>query len=157
MKTMAGVSAGIEPRFARRVELKRSLEARRRELAANLHERMRVVRAEHGRNALGGGLDDADLSEVDIQEDIELGLIQMKAELLSRIEESIARLDAGVYGYCSSCGEEIAVARLRALPFAVRCRECEEQDETDRRRARTDQEQFTFATPSTKFSEVSHG
>ena len=139
MKTKARGSTEIEPRLARRVELKRSLEARRRELAVNLHERMRVVRTEHGTNGLGGGLDDGDISEIDIQEDIELGLIQMKAEVLKRIDESIARLDAGVYGYCSSCGEEIAMARLRALPFAVRCRDCEEQDETERRRARTDQ------------------
>lgn len=144
MKTKAGGSAEIEPRLARRIELKRSLEARRRELAVNLHERMRVVRAEHGTNALGGGLDDGDISEIDIQEDIELRLIQMKAEILKRIDESIARLDAGVYGYCSSCGEEIAMARLRALPFAVRCRDCEEQDETERLRARTDQGHLHF-------------
>jgi DnaK suppressor protein len=146
MKAKAGVSAQIDSRRARGLELKRSLEARRRELAVNHHERMRVVRAEHGTHALGGGLDDGDISEIDIQEDIELRLIQMKAEILKRIDESIARLNAGVYGYCSSCGEEIAMARLRALPFAVRCRECEEQDETERRRARTDQEPIRFGT-----------
>ena len=125
----------MTPRMA---ELRRSLEARRRELLANVHERMRVMRDEHETNPVKGGMDDGEVSEVDIQEDIELGLIQMKAETLSLIDESIARLDAGVYGYCSSCGGEIAMSRLRALPFAVRCLECEAQDEMNRLRTRKD-------------------
>jgi DnaK suppressor protein len=33
------------------------------------------------------------------------------------------------YGDCFECGDEIAEARLRALPFAVRCRECEQSRE----------------------------
>jgi DnaK suppressor protein len=98
------------------------------------------MRAEHGIRAIEGGLDDGEVSEVDVQEDIDLALIQIRAETLSRIDESIARLEAGVYGQCSSCGEEIATFRLRALPFAVRCRECEEHQETELRRARIDRE-----------------
>jgi DnaK suppressor protein len=144
MKRQTKVSAGIAPRLARLAELRGSLEARRRELAANLHERMRTVRAGRGTLALRGDPDDGGVPEVDIQEDIELGLIQMKAETVTRIDEAIGRLDAGVYGYCASCGEEIAIARLRALPFAVRCRRCEEQDETDRQRLRADQRHAGF-------------
>jgi RNA polymerase-binding transcription factor len=128
----------IEPRLTRRAELRRSLEERRSELVAKLHERMRTMRAEHEIREIQGGLDDGEVSEVDIQEDITLALIKRRTETLSRIDESIARLEAGVYGQCSSCGEEIATSRLRALPFAVRCRECEEHQETERRRARID-------------------
>jgi DnaK suppressor protein len=139
MKTKGNIPAEIEPGLTRSAELRRSLEERRSELVANLHRRMRVVRAERGMNAVGGGLDDGEVSEGDMQEDIELALIQLRAETLSRINASITRLEAGVYGQCASCGEEIATSRLRALPFAVRCRECEEQDETEHRRARADQ------------------
>ena len=139
MKTKEQVPTGIDPRLTRHDELRCSLEDRRRELAAALSKRMRGVRTDRGMNARGGGLDDGEVSEVDIQEDIELALIQMRAETLGRLDESIARLEAGVYGRCAACGEEIARARLRALPFAVRCRECEAQDEADRRRALTDQ------------------
>lgn len=137
LKTKGNVPAEIEPRRTRRDELRRSLEERRSELVMTLHEKMRVVRAEHRKNAPGGGLDDGEMAE-DSQEDIELALIQMRAEILGSVNESIARLEAGVYGQCASCGQEIAMSRLRALPFAVRCRGCEEQDETERRRARTD-------------------
>jgi DnaK suppressor protein len=141
MTTRAKRSASThaEPDLSRRDELKRSLEQRRNELVAMLHQRMQVVRTEHEMHSLAGKLDDGEVSEVDIQEDIELALIQMKSETLGHIDESLARLEAGVYGQCSSCGQPIATSRLLALPFAVRCRPCEEQNETQRQRTRADQ------------------
>ena len=35
---------------------------------------------------------------------------------------------------CEACGEPIGESRLRAIPFAVRCRNCEEIQEATRRR-----------------------
>jgi DnaK suppressor protein len=55
----------------------------------------------------------------------------MKAETVSRIDAALRRLEAGVYGDCSQCGSPIAAERLRALPFAVRCRKCESSREQD--------------------------
>jgi DnaK suppressor protein len=81
-------------------------------------------------------MDQGETSEVDIQEDIELALIQMKAETLNKINEALARLEAGRYGFCFECGEEISEARLRALPFAVRCKDCEEARENAANRER---------------------
>ncbi len=43
------------------------------------------------------------------------------------IDAALARIDAGTYGVCISCGGNIARGRLTALPFAVRCAECEEE------------------------------
>jgi DnaK suppressor protein len=122
---------------SRRAELRQLLAARRRELVATLQEKIKGVRADRGENLGRGGLDEVEASDVDMQGDIELALIQMRAETLGRIDEAIARLEAGLYGNCNSCGEEIAGPRLRALPFAVRCRDCEELEETERQRART--------------------
>ena len=72
----------------------------------------------------------------DIQDDIEFALIQMKAETLSKINEALTRLEEGAYGYCFECGEDIAEARLRALPFAVRCKDCEQARENAIQRER---------------------
>ena len=71
-------------------------------------------------------LDEGESSEVDIQEDIEFALIQMKAETLNKIDAALRRLNEDTYGVCFECGAEIAEQRLRALPFAVRCKDCEE-------------------------------
>jgi DnaK suppressor protein len=123
--------------LSRHDELRQVLEHRRRELVTALHDRIKGVRAE--RSAFPGrdGLDEVEASDVDAQEDIELALIQMRSETLARIDAAIARLEAGLYGHCYSCGDEISASRLRALPFAVRCRDCEELDEAERQRARS--------------------
>jgi DnaK suppressor protein len=60
----------------------------------------------------------------------------MKSETLNKINDALGRLEQGDYGYCFDCGEEIAEKRLRALPFAVRCKDCEEARENAEQRER---------------------
>ena len=75
-----------------------------------------------------------------LQSEIEVALLQMNSDLVSKIRSALARLDAGHYGRCRDCGEEIAAARLRALPFAARCRTCQEDvDSAERRERRLEQ------------------
>ena len=122
---------------SRYTELKKMLEERRAELQAAVQGKMRDVRAE---GTWGGKLnevlDAVESSEADIQEDLEFALIQMKSETLNKVVDALARLDQGDYGNCFECGEEIAEKRLRALPFAVRCKDCEEAREVAERRER---------------------
>ena len=122
---------------SRYTELKKMLEERRSELQAAVQGKMRDVRAE---STWGGKLnevlDAVESSEADIQEDLEFALIQMKSETLNKVVDALARLDQGDYGNCFECGEEIAEKRLRALPFAVRCKDCEEAKEVAERRER---------------------
>ena len=66
-----------------------------------------------------------DSSDADVQSSLDFALLQMNTDTLKRIDEALARLDAGQYGTCIECREDIAERRLRALPFAVRCHECE--------------------------------
>jgi RNA polymerase-binding transcription factor len=118
-------------------DLKQMLDGRRREIHAEVQGKMRGVREE---GTWGGKLnevlDAVESAEADIQEDIEFALVQMKSETLNKINDAIARLEHGEYGNCFDCGEEIAEKRLRALPFAVRCKDCEEARETAEQRER---------------------
>src|SRR5215210_6314190 len=122
-KSKVGTETQVRSRYS---DLKDMLEDRRREVQG----KMRDVRAE---GAWGGKLnevlDAVESSEADIQGDIELALIQMKSETLNKINDALVRLEQGDYGNCFECGEEIAEKRLRALPFAVRCKDCEEARE----------------------------
>jgi DnaK suppressor protein len=120
----------------RYAELKNILEERRREIMGQVQDKIRDVRTEGANNPAVGVLDAVESSEADIQDDIEFALIQMKAETLHKIEEALRRLDEGTFGYCFECGEEIGERRLRALPFAVRCKDCEEARETAQQRER---------------------
>ena len=123
------------PRFDdRNAELRRMLEERKREVLTEVQGRIRDARSEAASS--GKMLEAGESAESDIQEDIEFALIQMKSETLNKINEALRRLDEGTYGNCFECGEEIAGARLRALPFAVRCKDCEEARETAEQRER---------------------
>jgi DnaK suppressor protein len=110
------------------------LEERVRELANDVEHKIREVRADGGQDR--GGLDEGETSESDVQTDIGLALLQIKVEMLEGITASIRRLEQGTYGDCLNCGAEIHEARLRALPFAMRCRECAEVEEAVARRER---------------------
>jgi DnaK suppressor protein len=134
----ANTKKGAEPQGRSRYdELKQMLEDRRREIQAEVQGKMRDVRAE---GTWGGKLnevfDAVESSEADIQDDIEFALIQMKSETLNKINDALMRLEQGDYGNCYECGEEIAEKRLRALPFAVRCKACEEAREVAEQRER---------------------
>jgi RNA polymerase-binding transcription factor DksA len=79
---------------------------------------------------VGDVVDMAESAEVDLQEELGFALMQMKAETLVRTNDALRRLEAGTFGVCAACGDDISEARLRALPFAVRCTECEKRRET---------------------------
>jgi len=125
MKTITGKLASpiAEGRYA---DLKRMLDERRREILSEVQGRIRDQREADAWGKVHEVLDAGESSEADIQEDLEFALIQMKAETLAKINDALGRLDGGNYGNCADCGGEISDKRLRALPFAVRCKECEE-------------------------------
>ena len=58
---------------------------------------------------------------------IQLKLKQTDAKILRAIEEALWRIDNGTYGVCRDCGEPIAEARLRAIPWARVCVKCKEK------------------------------
>jgi DnaK suppressor protein len=136
-KPTAGLDEQGRGPTSRYAELKAMLEERRRAIHAEVQGKMRDVRAE---GAWGGKsnevFDAVESSEADIQDDIEFALIQMKSETLNKIDDALARLEQDNYGYCFECGEQIAEKRLRALPFAVRCKDCEEAREVAEQRER---------------------
>src|SRR5688500_9132740 len=110
------------------------LEELRRELLIAIKGKICDVRAVGNKDC--DVLDQIESTEVDIQDNIEYALIQMKSQTLTKVDAALRRLEEGSYGDCFECGDEIAEARLRALPFAVRCKDCEEARETAERRER---------------------
>ena len=118
----------------RYAELRHILEDRRRELSQELRRQFHDVRAIGPADTAQGVIDAEEVAVSDIQEDIEIALMQMKSETLNRVNEALGRLEAGSYGFCYECGDEIAEVRLKALPFALRCKDCEEEREQNEAR-----------------------
>jgi DnaK suppressor protein len=105
--------------------LKALLEERRHEIQMKLRSLRETLPAD------ATVVKDAEEQSVDdFVQDIDFALMQMKSETLGRIDQAIQRLESGTYGLCDECGEEIAAARLKALPFAALCRSCQEEQES---------------------------
>ena len=117
---------------SRERDLRRILHDRQREIEGDVRTRIRDARTDRASEVF----DEVDHSDAAMQEEMDFALIQMKAETLARVDEALARLEAGSYGRCFECGGEISEKRLRALPFAGRCTVCEEKNEQVRGRAR---------------------
>ena len=121
----------IDPRYT---ELRQMLEVRRRDLQLNLGVKLRDLAANNGHDReLIGAVDAAEASDSDLHQDIAITLTEMTAEVMGRADEALARLAGGVYGSCVDCTEEISLKRLSAVPFALRCRDCEELREISER------------------------
>lgn len=56
-------------------------------------------------------------------------LSDTERQLLIEIDQALQRMDTGTYGSCANCSTEITKARLRALPWARYCIDCQEQVE----------------------------
>lgn len=75
------------------------------------------------------GDDEADVGAKAFEREHELALTYNSRELLAQNERAIARIEAGTYGTCESCGEPIGKARLQAFPRATLCVTCKQREE----------------------------
>ena len=60
---------------------------------------------------------------------LELRNRDRERKLIKKIDETIAKIEAGDYGYCESCGIEIGLQRLQARPTASKCIDCKTLEE----------------------------
>ena len=60
---------------------------------------------------------------------LELRNRDRERKLIKKINETIAKIDSGDYGYCDSCGVEIGLDRLQARPTATLCIDCKTLEE----------------------------
>lgn len=105
-----------------RADLRRLLEARRRQVLDDLQRRLVRIREADPATLTAEGVED------DVK-DIDVGLIEIMNATVRRIDAALERLADGGYGRCTRCHRGIGEARLRALPFAVCCCECERRRE----------------------------
>jgi len=76
-----------------------------------------------------GGLSDlpvhpADLGTEDYEVEVELGLLENEGQILTEIDDALARIDQGTYGICENCHREISRERLEAVPYTRYCIQC---------------------------------
>ena len=84
-----------------------------------------------GLMAGGGGTDGhgdfADRSAAANEQEINIHLKQTDAKLLRAIEDALLRIEAGSFGVCVECEDEITSARMKAVPWTKVCIACKEK------------------------------
>lgn len=60
---------------------------------------------------------------------LELRTRDRERKLIKKIDEALADVESGDYGYCETCGVEIGVRRLEARPTATLCIDCKQLEE----------------------------
>jgi len=106
-------------------------------LRAELARLQGSVRAavEENRTAESTSLTDMSVHAAEtLHTEIQVTLVGRRTEQVVQIQDALARLTDGHYGFCQECDAFIGVPRLRALPFAQRCRDCQGQAEWRARR-----------------------
>jgi DnaK suppressor protein len=82
------------------------------------------------------GMDAYDLASEERDREINFILSDRERAKSQQIDDALARINAGNYGECESCGLEIAEERLRVMPFTLLCRDCQQDQEREARSQR---------------------
>jgi DnaK suppressor protein len=80
--------------------------------------------------------DEAERASRETENSLELRTRDRYRKLLGKIDEALARVDDGSYGYCEETGEEIGLARLEARPNATLCLDAQERWELKQKQMR---------------------
>ena len=90
---------------------------------------MKKFMSGESRQPLAAGQEQGDCSVFYQFEHISCRQFEAEREGIRKIDMALQRLEEGSYGYCEECGEEISVKRLKVVPFALLCKECQETKE----------------------------
>ncbi len=80
--------------------------------------------------------DEAERASRETENSLELRTRDRYRKLLGKIDEALARVDDGSYGFCEETGEEIGLARLEARPNATLCLDAQERWELKQKQMR---------------------
>ena len=71
----------------------------------------------------------ADMATDLYDREFSLELAEGERKILYSLDDAIKRIDEGAYGKCHLCGQSISKQRLKAMPQAEHCIECQEKEE----------------------------
>jgi len=110
----------------RHAELFRILTRKRTDLTRLIGEQLERRLRGDDPLAMGTRGDEGEVAARALTAEVESDAMDRRVRMVKQVDLALRRLAEGAYGFCADCGEEIGVERLRSLPFALRCRDCQE-------------------------------
>lgn len=113
------------PTQAHLTTLRDLLMYRRRELTSEVHAADLSRQAQVSSSGAAEVTTHAEGAAQYAQAEVDAAQEQRDRDELAQVDAALARLDQGVYGDCTDCGEAISLQRLMAQPAAMRCAACQ--------------------------------
>jgi len=86
--------------------------------------------------------DEGDRADTERTHEVSILLSVRDKEKLHAVEEALERVREGTYGVCEECGDEIGGGRLKAMPLAKSCVNCQSQMEKEKAHQRFAEEKL---------------
>jgi RNA polymerase-binding transcription factor len=106
--------------------IKRDLEEQRSMLSSAIKSLGSDRTADHGREIIKDPYGTASITHDD---EVSFAVADRRAQQLAEVTRALEDINAGRYGICRECSEQIAKARLKVMPFATRCVACQARHE----------------------------
>ena len=107
------------------LEIKEQLLKMREEIVQRLEHAKEISQSER---EIG---DEGDAATEAINKETSLAFENRDLHILKEIDYALDKMRKGIYGICESCGDDIPIERLKVLPFARYCLECQEELERE--------------------------
>ena len=102
--------------------IRKQLEDEQEKLQESIAEKL--DERDEGRNP-----DRSDLAQSYTSRERDTALLAMEQQQLQQIEAALQRIEDGVYGKCTECGDPIPPERLEILPYATLCVRCQSKQD----------------------------
>ena len=110
-------------------EVKERLLEQKQRLWQEVKDKLKSHIGDGYQEMLATARDEEDQASVSHLAETHLTLLGPKRLELEAIEEALQRIENGTYGVCASCGSDIGMRRLLAMPDALRCIDCQEKED----------------------------
>jgi DnaK suppressor protein len=109
--------------------LRQQLSARRQEVQQQIDALLAQHRADQSRLREESVADTEDLSTQNSNSHLQLSILEVRNQMRLQLDGALQRLEDGTYGVCEDCQKPISEERLKAMPFARRCIDCQRHAE----------------------------
>lgn len=109
--------------------LRQLLLARRQEVQQQIDTLLAQHRADQMRSREESVADTEDMSTQNSNSHQQLSILEVRNQMRLQLDAALQRLEEGAYGLCEDCQKPISEERLKALPFARRCIDCQRHAE----------------------------
>ncbi len=108
-------------------EFKNMLIQKREQIWQEIREDLKSRVSEEYYSLINDVNDEEDLAQIDLQEEVVLGVLEARKKELEAINQALWRIEHGEYGRCLECEDWICIERLKVRPWAIYCLECKEK------------------------------